>query len=338
MAQDSLLILDAALDIDRQPETLRFLAGGMPLILVSNDPRWNTDALWENPHLAGLSRVFHAVFTPYSLGAAMPDPAFYRQLESLYHRSPDQMILVSPAYIPAILGAWQAGWQTVWVNPQHLPAPGLHPLHDSELTDLAALPGILAQPSLPGYNQAIAWLVAHHTPYNIIAHVQLVATVTYELAVWLCQAGVKVQPLLAHRGALLHDLCKFESILLHQRSGERSDHARLAHHFLLAQGQPQLAEIADRHMPVSSASDERAPLTWEEKLVHFADKMAEGTRLVLPTERIQTLAERYPEFRTEIETSLPFLLQLQDEICRPLKLTPAQLFQQLTANYQPPSG
>lgn len=338
MAQDSLLILDTSLDIDSIHGALQQLTGSIPIILVSNEPGWNADAAWENLGLAGLHHTPNAVFTPRELGAAMPAPTFYRQLESLYHRSPDQVILISAAYIPALLGAWQAGWRTVWMNPQHQPAPGLMPLHDAEIASLTSLSSLWAQLALPAYNQALTWLVAHGTPYNILAHVQLVAAVTYELAVWLCQAGETLQPLLAHRGALLHDLCKYESIRLHQHSGERSDHARLAHDFLLQQGQPELAQIADRHMPVSSASDERAPLSWEQKLVHFTDKMAEGTRVVLPAERIQTLAERYPEFRAEIEASLPYLLQLQDEICQSLKLTPVQLFQQLSANYQPPSG
>lgn len=321
-------------EVDGIVEALEDLKDRCPMVLGTNAADSSVEQVWKALRRAGLAEYFRAVFTMHELGARKPEIQFFRQLESVLDRTPYQMVMVGDDFKTDVLGPSLAGWQTVWYNPQHLPAPGLIPLQDAEVSDLRDLPAALQRRPLPGYAQATAWLIENNTPYNILTHIRLVAAIAYELAVWLGQAGVKVDPLLTQRGAMLHDLCKIDSILLKKERGSRGDHARMARDFLLAHNQPELAEIADRHMPASGPGDPRAPRTWEQKLVHFADKLAEGERVVTPQERIQALIARYPEYQEDLQSSQPFLLQIQDEICQHLKLTPAEMIKKLSASYQ----
>ena len=152
------------------------------------------------------------------------------------------------------------------------------------------------------------------------------AAIAYQLACWLNERGVSVSPLLAQRGAMLHDIKKMESIRRRgQTEPHKNDHARMAHDLLIERGLPELAEIADRHMPVSAGQPQRTPRTWEEKLVHYADKLAEGSRLVTLEERLAALRARYPDFAGELDASQPYLFALQDELCAHLGLTPPEL-------------
>jgi putative hydrolase of the HAD superfamily len=143
----------------------------------------------------------------------------------------------------------------------------------------------------------------------------------------LKRTGEKVSPVLTHRGGLLHDLAKMKSLL--QKESPTADHAAMAADQLHQLGQPELAEIANRHMLILEPDSPRRPETWEQKLVHFADKLCEGTRLVLPAERILALKGRYPGAAAELEASLPLLLDLQIEICTALKMTPEEMLAQL---------
>jgi hypothetical protein len=103
----------------------------------------------------------------------------------------------------------------------------------------------------------------------------------------------------------------------------------MARDLLLELGQPRLAEIADRHMPFTDPDYPRRPLTWEERLVHYTDKLAEGARLVPIEERLLALQGRYPQAAADLEKSWPILEMLQREICARLEITPAELVSRL---------
>ena len=72
------------------------------------------------------------------------------------------------------------------------------------------------------------------------------------------------------------------------------DHGELGAQMLEALGQPVLAEISRRHLVYLLLHPEKGPRTWEEKIVHFADKICEGPRFVEWEERLAGLANRYP--------------------------------------------
>ena len=147
-------------------------------------------------------------------------------------------------------------------------------------------------------------------------HSQAVAGVAYLLALWLRQNGENVNPILAQRGGLLHDLAK-----LHPDDdfANGNDHGVLAGKILYQRGQPELAKIAIRHMIFSFEIKERCPTTWEEILVYFADKLIEGKSIVSIEERVTALELRY---KGDFRKYLPTLKHIQDKICNHIQRSP----------------
>ncbi len=316
-------------EVEGAASALTALKDQYSLVIATNAVDSTPEQVWQALRRVSLAGYFKAVFTSSELGAKKPESHFFRQIASVLDETADHLVMIGDDYAVDILGAKAAGWKAVWYNPNHQIAPGLLPFQDAEIAALIRLPQALQQLRLPDYTTCLNWLLARSTPYNILDHVQLVAAVAYQLAAWLAQKGVSVDPVITQRGAMLHDLAKIDSIQRNQERGDSGDHARLAHDLLIQRGQPILAEIADRHMPYQDPVDPRRPLTWEQKLVHFADKLSEGAQLVTIADRIQALKARYPQFSEALGGSWPNLLLLQEEICGLLRMTPEELNQQL---------
>ena len=304
---------------------LEGLANRYTLVIATNATISTTEQIWKAVQRVGLAGYFEAIYTWRELGAKKPDAKFFHSIEREVQQSPNELVMIGDSYAIDVLGAKTAGWRAIWYNPHGLLAPGLIPFQDAEIQDMRDLPAAIEHLSLPDYATSLAWLVERGTPYNILSHIHLVAATAYLLAVWLRDAGEIVNPLLTQRGAMMHDLAKIDSLT----PGHTIDHAALARDILLARGQPELAEIANRHMPYRDPDDPRRPLTWEQKLVHYSDKLAEGSRLVPIQERLLALKGRYPRAAQELEESWPVLARLQDEICERLNVDPMELFERL---------
>jgi putative hydrolase of the HAD superfamily len=330
--------------VDGALEALSALEGRFPLAVATNAGDSQPEqvrAAFERvgmgrffPDTRGVAgtRVFTGIFTAAELKSAKPSLRFFREIETRLGRPSHQLVMIGDDYRVDVLGAKSAGWRAVWYNPRVNAAPGLLPLQDAEIARMAELPDSvsrLASAPLPDYPTCLYWLAERDTPYNLLAHIQLVASIAYQLAVWLRQRGEPVDPVLTHRGAMLHDLAKMESIRLGKERGKHIDHAALARDILARRAQPVLAEIADRHMLHQSRNDPRYPRTWEEKLVHFADKLAEGSHLASLEERVQALMGRYPTAAAEIQASQPLLLAQQEEICQALGITGEEMMGRL---------
>jgi len=89
---------------------------------------------------------------------------------------------------------------------------------------------------------------------------------------------------------LLHDVAKISGKTNDRNS---SDHGLDGGRFLEARNQHDLAEISQRHMLFNLEVPERMPLTWEQKVVFFADKLVETGSVVTIEERIAGLQKRY---------------------------------------------
>lgn len=311
-------------------QALEELHGRYPMAVATNATESGAPQVWQALKRAGLDEYFRAVFTSQELGGARkPAVGFFHQLESVLVRSPHQLVMIGDDYRGDMLGAKEAGWRAIWYNPRHQAAAGLLPLHDGEVQDLRTLPAALAQRNLPDYPTCLAWLAGRGTPYNILAHVHLVAAAAYQISVWLAAKGETINPVLVHRGGLLHDLAKIDTVTQVKAHEQYGDHARMARDQLLELGQPELAEIADRHMPYTDPNHPRRPLNWEQRLVHYADKLAEGARLVPIEDRLRALQGRYPMAAADLEKSWPILNELQMEICARLEITPSELIERL---------
>jgi putative hydrolase of the HAD superfamily len=316
-------------ETDGAVEALEALLGHFTMAVATNAGDSTAAQVWQALRRVGLGEYFKAVFTSAELGARKPQMAFFRQLESVLARPPYHLVMIGDSYHADVLGARLAGWKAIWYNPRREAAPGLLPLHDAEVANLRDLPVAIARLHLPDVPTCLSWLVERGTPLNILFHVQLVAAVAYQLAVWLGAAGEIVDPVLTHRGALLHDLAKIDSILPAYDPHIQGDHAAMAQRMLLERAQPELAEIAGRHMPYQDPAYPRRPLTWEQKLVHYADKLVDEKGIISTEERFQALKLRYPRAVQELDASWAQLEALQAEICARLNRTPVELVQQL---------
>ena len=237
-------------------------------------------------------------------------------------QSPNNLMMIGDDYRADILGAAQAGWRTMWFNPEIEPCPGLAPVHTQEIYSMSRLPDLIEKREFPGWNLCLTWLLEQNASHNILLHTQTVAAVAYQLALWLRAARHGIDPILAHRGGMLHDLAK----LLSLRTGASSvDHGRLAAQLLNACNQPELAEIARRHLLFCLTDEDRMPETWEQKVVYFADKLVEKTQLVSLEDRLRALRERYPTDKERIEN---FSL-----ICSIFKMNYVLLCEWLLKNY-----
>lgn len=171
---------------------------------------------------------------------------------------------------------------------------------------------------LPGIAGCRALLREHGLAENIIAHQEAVARVARFLAQRLVQAGETVDLDLVEQGALLHDLDK----LLTLGSAER--HGQLAASVLRERGHVEIAEIVERHnlSPRFATFD---GWSWEQRLVHYADKLCLGDRVITLDERMADLSVRYPQSAQVIDRWKPLEEALQQEIMSRLGLRPDDL-------------
>jgi len=176
---------------------------------------------------------------------------------------------------------------------------------------------------LPDIPTAESWLAEQGVEGELLAHVRLVARIAEHLARRLAGAGEDVDPVLAQRGGLLHDLAKLSA-----KQAARS-HERMAAEILLERGQPRLAEIARRHAMWAPLTDGQQPETWEQKLVYYADRIAQHDRLVGIDARMLEIAQRRPELRARIEEYRAAALVQEAEIARRLVLTVSDLWREL---------
>ncbi len=218
-----------------------------------------------------LDSYFEKIFTFNETQARKPETAFFRSIERLTGEFRDQMVMIGDLYDWDITGAKIAGWKAVWYNSENKPCPGCMPIHDMEINDMQALPEVLNSPALPDVNTCLLWLQQNNAPAHLLAHVQLVAAIAYQLAVWLRAAGISVNPILAHRGGLLHDIAKAQKI-------EGVDHGVSGGALLQAKGEPILADIVDHHMlftllDVKSEHRERGRKSWFIMPINWSKRM-----------------------------------------------------------------
>ena len=158
-----------------------------------------------------LDSFISSIFTSHEISAKKPQPEFFHSIENNLDAK-GLFAMVGDSYASDVIGGWQAGWLAIWYNPSGNSAPGLLPVHDLEIKHLLDLPPAFDQPRLPGLIQCQTWLIEQGASANLLLHVQAVSAIAYQLAVWLRGAGETVDPLLAHRGAMLHDLAKVSSL------------------------------------------------------------------------------------------------------------------------------
>jgi putative nucleotidyltransferase with HDIG domain len=168
-----------------------------------------------------------------------------------------------------------------------------------------------------------AWLAEQGATPELLEHVRLVAKIAGHLARRLRDVGEEVDPTLAERGGLLHDLAKISA----KRDG--TSHDLMAEALLLERGQPDLGEIARRHAMWAPLSHGQRPETWEQKAVYYADRIAKGGELVGIDARMLEIVQRRPELTDRIEAYRAAAFSQEAEIADRLGVSVSDLWREL---------
>jgi len=206
------------------------------------------------------------------------------------------------------------GLQTIWLNREGMILPDKTPIHDVEISSVNALLDLGQIADRPSLEQCTRWWDEWGLPENIRRHVTTVGWIAYVLAIWIRDAGIEVDPILTHRGGLMHDLDKIKTL------GQQGEHGKLGADFLHAKGFRRLAEIVRGHLLQTMLLSDFEAVPWETKLVNYCDKLVEGDRIVPLSVRLASLKARYPDSRDLIRQAEPQIWALNQEICSRLAI------------------
>ncbi|MEK6941930.1 MAG: Rpp14/Pop5 family protein [archaeon] len=169
----------------------------------------------------------------------------------------------------------------------------------------------------PSREECIAWLKELKMPENILAHVMQVNRIAVFIAKKLKQKGVAVDVDLVDRASILHDIDKHLTI-------ETGRHGFVGKELLEKKGYPKLAEFCVTHLLTFVLEHEFPSL--EHKIVFYADKRANGDKIVSLNERFDYFAKRYgsksPQALVRIMKAKPFCIELEQELLSPIGGSP----------------
>ena len=150
---------------------------------------------------------------------------------------------------------------------------------------------------LPTREQALLYLRESGCRENVIRHVEAVSALAVEIAKSVRKKGFNVDLQLVEIGGLLHDIGRAKTHSVH--------HAVLGADIAKSLGLPEpVLSIIKRHVGggITAGEAQRlgwpkdiyVPLTLEEKIVSYADKLIEGSRRVPIEVTIEELSKELP--------------------------------------------
>ncbi|MEA3328083.1 MAG: HD domain-containing protein [Chloroflexota bacterium] len=204
--------------------------------------------------------------------------------------------------------------KTIWYNPSGKMAPEPMPVQDLDIRHFDKL--LLASSSLhiPTLAQCLTWWDEWDVPENVRRHSLTVSQAAYKLAVMMRNKGIAINPVLTHRGGLLHDLDKIKTLHLVNAHGQK------AAAFLEKEGFPEIAGIVREHIMSTILNPNADNRSWEVKLVYFCDKLAEGDQLVPFNQRLSALYDRYPDYKIIMQQAEGPVWRMSDQICSILSI------------------
>jgi uncharacterized protein len=166
---------------------------------------------------------------------------------------------------------------------------------------------------LPSREECYRILREHQVPENIIRHSEVVNKIAVMLARRLKDKGIQVDVDIVDRASLLHDLDKIRTL--------KSDrHGFETQKMLTDIGYPQLGEIAKLHRYEFIKKD----LSWEARIVNYADKRVKHEHIVSLRERFTDMKERYNVKDHSHEAEDRFF-RLEEEIFTKIDIDPERI-------------
>jgi len=164
---------------------------------------------------------------------------------------------------------------------------------------------------IPTTEQCIQLLDEFNVPENIREHSFAVNNVSMLIAKELEKAGIDVDLDLINAASILHDLDKIETLK------EIEKHGKLTFKWLFEKGYAEVGEIIKIHtFPGREVS-------WESKVVSYADKRCSKDNVVSIEERYQHIKKVYPQYYKDIHKELAF--KLEKEIFDRLDINPEDI-------------
>lgn len=118
-------------------------------------------------------------------------------------------------------------------------------------------------------------------PYHIFVHSMSVRRLAVVIALHACKRGYDISMPVVDRAAILHDICKIDSI----RSG--GDHALMGEQLLREYGYPLVADVVGQHVRLKTMQLNEA------MIVNYADKRVMHKTIVSLDKRFVDLMHRY---------------------------------------------
>lgn len=158
--------------------------------------------------------------------------------------------------------------------------------------------------NLPSPEEAFRILRDAGCSVDVIKHCEAVAKLAVQIAKKCTDNGVTVDIDLVYIGALLHDIGRAKTHKVH--------HAIIGAEMARALGLPEpIIAIIERHVGGGITSDEAAKLGWpgkdyvpqtiEEKVVTYADKLIEGSKIVSIDETLERFKRELGDNHPAIE-------------------------------------
>jgi len=153
-------------------------------------------------------------------------------------------------------------------------------------------------------------LLEKNVPDKVKQHSLMVNKVAMDLANRFRKKGVNIDLDLVDRASLLHDIAKISS-----SNVINNDHAIKGYIMLKdREGYELIAEVIKKHEVKSIIDPETRPITWEEKIVFYADKRVIHDKKVPLAERIAYLKQKYPSHIEIITRAEPLIYEMEREI------------------------
>lgn len=297
------------------------------LYIATNASESGPNAVYEALSRVELNKYFSGIFTAHDLGCTKLSASFYDQILADLSYSPEEVLMMGDDHQVDVTVPAKLGIRSIWFIPDGSKHTRFIPIQSGEVHSMEELPEIiqdLMDHPIPTMNECFSLLSTHTNDENILKHVSKVALAAYLIGELCRDNGHSVNPILAHRGGLLHDLDKLISL--------RSDleHGQEGNRILRANGYSSLGRIAQSHPAFSLLDPQKASSTLEEKIVYLADKLIDGDKIVGLKARLVNLTNRYPEDNAKFELTEPLMVDLQDEILSHLKLSEPKLIEFLT--------
>jgi uncharacterized protein len=205
--------------------------------------------------------------------------------------------------------------------------------------------------NLPTHKECLAIIEAHHIPPHIVNHSIVVAKLAVFLAQKLKEQGESIDIRLTESASLLHDIVRIcdikeldysrigrpvtaEDKVKWQQLQEKYEHIphEDAAYDILKDKYPALALTIRKHRYTALLDEKEKPVTWEEKLLYYADKRVMHDKIVSLEERLSEGHKRHALFyesqtqrQAIIDKVDPLIFKMEREIFDPIGLNPLDI-------------